>query len=174
MQESQSVKWKRQTSKQYLEYNAIFVKFCMFVKEIVDFSSSYCWWSSLGRRLWENFISCFSIFVLLDFYLLRKNDDKVFYIINRKNNAITILGKMCFIERIVFQSFQWMASLVAQTVKNLPAMWETWVRSLGWEDPLEEGMATHSSVLAWRNPVDRRAWWVTVHGAANSWTWLSN
>ena len=41
------------------------------------------------------------------------------------------------------------ASLVAQTVKNLPAMWETWVQSLGWEDPLEKGMATHSSILAW-------------------------
>ena len=37
-------------------------------------------------------------------------------------------------------------------VKNLPAMWETWVQSLGWEDPLEEGMATHSSILAWRIP----------------------
>ena len=44
------------------------------------------------------------------------------------------------------------ASLVAQTVKNLRAMWETWVRSLGWEDPLEEGMATHSSIVAWRIP----------------------
>ena len=42
------------------------------------------------------------------------------------------------------------ASLVAQTVKNLPAMQETWVRSLGWEDPLEKGMATRSSILAWR------------------------
>ena len=42
------------------------------------------------------------------------------------------------------------ASLVAQTVKNLPAMWETWVQSLGWEDPLEEDMAAHSSILAWR------------------------
>ena len=42
------------------------------------------------------------------------------------------------------------ASLVAQTVKNLPAMWETWVRSLSWEDPLEKEMATHSSILAWR------------------------
>ena len=41
-------------------------------------------------------------------------------------------------------------SLVAQLVKNLPAMWETWVRSLGWEDPLEKGKATHSSILAWR------------------------
>ena len=44
------------------------------------------------------------------------------------------------------------ASLVAQMVKNQPAMQETWVRSLGWEDPLEEGMATHSSILAWRIP----------------------
>ena len=50
------------------------------------------------------------------------------------------------------------ASLVAQTVKNLPAMQETWVRSLGWEDPLEEGMATQSSILAWRIPMDRGAW----------------
>ena len=44
------------------------------------------------------------------------------------------------------------AFLVAQMVKNLPAMWETWVGSLGWEDPLEEGTATHSSILAWRIP----------------------
>ena len=41
-------------------------------------------------------------------------------------------------------------SLVTQLVKNLPAMWETWVQSLGWEDPLEKGKATHSSILAWR------------------------
>ena len=39
---------------------------------------------------------------------------------------------------------------MAQLAKNLSAMWETWVQSLGWEDPLEEGMATHSSILAWR------------------------
>ena len=44
------------------------------------------------------------------------------------------------------------ASLVAQTLKNLPAMWETWVRSLDGEDPLKEGMATHSSILAWGIP----------------------
>ena len=44
------------------------------------------------------------------------------------------------------------ASLVAQRLKRLPAMWETWVRSLGWEDPLEKEMATHSSILAWRIP----------------------
>ena len=46
----------------------------------------------------------------------------------------------------------WGASLVAQLVKNLHTMRETWVRSLGWEDPLENGMATHSSILAWRIP----------------------
>ena len=55
------------------------------------------------------------------------------------------------------------ASLVAQTVEKSPARQETWVRSLGWEDPLEEGKATHSSVLAWRIPMDRGAWRATVH-----------
>ena len=43
-------------------------------------------------------------------------------------------------------------------------MWETLVQFLSWEDPLEEGMATHSNILAWRIPMDRRAWWATVHG----------
>ena len=62
------------------------------------------------------------------------------------------------------------ASLVAQLVKNPSAMWETWVRSLGWEDPLEEGMATHSSILAWRIPMDRGAWRATVHGVTKSQT----
>ena len=47
--------------------------------------------------------------------------------------------------------YSW-ASLEAQLVKNPPAMWETWIRSLGWEDPLEMGKATHSSILAWRIP----------------------
>ena len=47
--------------------------------------------------------------------------------------------------------YSW-SSLVAQLVKNPPAMWDTWVQSLGWEDPLEKGMATHSSILAWRSP----------------------
>ena len=57
-----------------------------------------------------------------------------------------------------------MLPYVAQTVKNPPAKWEIWVRSLGWEDPLEEGMAIHSSILAWRIPMDREACQATVHG----------
>ena len=58
--------------------------------------------------------------------------------------------------------------LWAQLVKNPPAMGETWVQSLGWEDLLEEGMATHSSILAWRSPVDREAWWTAVHGVTKT------
>ena len=51
-------------------------------------------------------------------------------------------------------------------------MRETWVRSLGWEDPLEEGMATHSSIFAWRIPMDRGVWGTTVLGVAKSLTRL--
>ena len=77
-----------------------------------------------------------------------------------------------------------MTSLVAQLVKNPSAMWKTWAQSLGWEEPLEEGMATHSSILAWRIlmdrglvwriPMDRGAWQATVHRVAKSQTQLSD
>ena len=50
-------------------------------------------------------------------------------------------------------------SLVAQIVKNSPVKEEAWVQFQGWEDPLKEGMATRSSILAWRIPMDKRAWW---------------
>ena len=53
---------------------------------------------------------------------------------------------------------------MAKTIKNLPTMRETWVQSLGWEDTLEEGMATHSSTLAWRIPMDRVAWGLQSRG----------
>ena len=55
------------------------------------------------------------------------------------------------VKSLIYVSDMW-ASLVVQTLKRLPAMWETWVQSLGWEDPLEKEMATHSSILAWRIP----------------------
>ena len=69
---------------------------------------------------------------------------------------------------------QGLHSLVAQMVKNLPAVWEAWVQSLGWEVSLEEGMAIHPNILAWRIPMDRGAWWAAVHGVAKSQTWLSD
>ena len=63
------------------------------------------------------------------------------------------------------------ASLVAQMVKNPLAVGDIWVCSLDWEDPLEKGMATYSSILAWRIPMDTGAWWAIVHGVT-SWTRL--
>ena len=60
------------------------------------------------------------------------------------------MWKMNSKDRVIYTVFR--ASLVAQLVKNPPAVQESWVRSLGWEDPLEKGMATHSSILAWRIP----------------------
>ena len=59
---------------------------------------------------------------------------------------------------------------MAETVKNQSAMQAIWVQSLGWEDPLEEGMATHSSILAWRIPMDSGAWWATVYEVPKSQT----
>ena len=78
-----------------------------------------------------------------------------------------------FITFLVFQCnlllfYSLWASLVAQLAKNLPAAQETRVRSLGWKDSLEKEMATHSSNLAWRIPVDRRAWQARVHGVAKN------
>ena len=69
--------------------------------------------------------------------------------------------------------YSW-TSLVVQMVKNPLVMQETWVLSLGWEDALEKDMTTHSSILAWRISMDRRAWPATVHEAAKSQIWLSN
>ena len=68
-----------------------------------------------------------------------------------------------------------MAELVTQTIKNLPAMWETQVRSLGQEDSLEKGMATHSSILAWRIPrTEEPGGLHTVHRVTKSQTHLSD
>ena len=64
---------------------------------------------------------------------------------------------MCLLAICMSSVKQCWASLVTQIVKNLPAMWETWVRSLGWEDPLEEGVATYCSILGLENPRGQRS-----------------
>ena len=61
-----------------------------------------------------------------------------------------------------------------QRIKRPHAMRETRVQSLGWEDPLEKEMSTHSSILAMENLMDRGAWWATVHGVTKSWTLLND
>ena len=78
----------------------------------------------------------------------------------------------CYLEKTIIKKNIY--DLVPQLVKNLPAVRETWVPSLGWEDPLEEGMATHSSILAWRIPMDGGAWQAAGHGVAKSRTRLSD
>ena len=79
------------------------------------------------------------------------------------------LGKSKWASVVRVHGLGW-ASLVTQLGNNLPPMQETWVRFLGWEDPLEEGMATHSSILSWRIPMDRGAWQAAVHGVTKSQT----
>ena len=70
------------------------------------------------------------------------------------NTSTVVTTSVCvvFRHRYIHFHFHFWASLVAQMVNNLPAMQETWVQSLGWEDPLEKGKATHSSILTWRIP----------------------
>ena len=75
-----------------------------------------------------------------------------------------------FICHLPFVCLLW-PSLMAQMLKNLPTMQDSWIWSLGWEDSLEKEKATHPSILAWRIP---RTWWATVLEVKKSWTWLSD
>ena len=84
------------------------------------------------------------------------------------NVALFLGNAYCSIQELRAMIHAIGISLVTQTVKNLFVMQGSWVRSLGWEDPLEEGMVTHSNILAWRIPMDRGAWQATVHGVAKT------
>ena len=104
-----------------------------------------------------------------EFIIDKWNEEKctVVLLVNNTSFPDSSVGRVClqcrrprfnsWVRRICWRrnryplQYSW-ASLVAQLVKNPPAMWETWVQSLGWEDPLEKGKATHSSILAWRIP----------------------
>ena len=95
--------------------------------------------------------------------------------------AVLLLCSLSFLFHLEFRLIYFQLSQllnldfpVAQTVKSLPAMQETRVRSLGWEDPLEKEMATHPSILAWRIRMDRGAWRATAQGVAKSRTRLSD
>ena len=116
------------------------------------------WWSWLSEQGYIDVIYHLAILYLNLYFIINKLKLRSF--------------KICCFYPATYWSW---ASLEAQTVKNPPAMWETWVHwTLGWEDPLEEGMATHSSILAWRIPMDRGVWWATVHGVTKSQIRLSD
>ena len=99
---------------------------------------------------------------------------------NQRNQNILPKCKMYHFKVLFFQlaynnSLQSGTSLVVQSVKRLPTVWETRIRSLGQDDPLEKEMATHSSTLAWKIPwTEERSWLHTVHGVAKSRTQLSD
>ena len=86
------------------------------------------------------------------------------------------MWKLSLREVKLFATLTWVlwASLMAQMVKNLSAMQETWVRSLGREDPLEKGMATHCSILVWRIPWTEEPEFLCIYGVAKTRTWLSD
>ena len=86
------------------------------------------------------------------------------------NVALFLGNAYCSIQELRAMIHAIGISLVTQTLKNLFVMQGSWVRSLGWEDALQEGMATPSSILAWRIPMDRGAWQSTVHGITKSQT----
>ena len=82
-----------------------------------------------------------------------------------KHNIWAAFGPFLFSEMFLFAGFgHGGCPGVGLPLVAPPAVRKTWVCSLGWEDPLEEDMTTHSSILAWRIPMDRGAWWATVHG----------
>ena len=84
--------------------------------------------------------------------------------ISAQTFSVVMFINLCFPRKKSFR-----ASLVVQMIENLPAMQEAQVQSLGWEDPLEKGMTTHSSVLP-RKSHGQRAWWCTVQGVTKSLT----
>ena len=86
------------------------------------------------------------------YFEIRKRQSHLYWPLRKENHILRIImfSNHNILIHMSFTSSR--ASLVAQLVKNQPEMWEAWLRSLGWEDPLEKGKATHSSVLAWRIP----------------------
>ena len=96
----------------------------------------------------------------------------LFLIFKRISILSFIVAVSLYIPTRSARRFPFLASLVAQRLKRLPPMRETWVRYLGQEDPLEKVMATHSSVLAWRIPGTGGAWWAAIYGVTQSQTRL--
>ena len=95
---------------------------------------------------------------------------KCIYIYIYRKCVYIYMKCVCVCVYIYIYIYIHIASLVTQMVKNPPPTRETWVRSLSKEDPLEKGMAIHSSILAWRIPMDRGAWWAIVHGVTKNQT----
>ena len=111
------------------------------------------------------------IYTILSLLLLCSNIFNGFSCLKKDDESFRYYSHLTFpVYFILYFFVQGLISLVAQMVKNLPAMWETQVWSLGWEDPLEKEMSTPSCLLPWRIPWTEGAWQATVHGVAKSAT----
>ena len=95
-------------------------------------------------------------------YFIPTNGETLIYL---NHHCLTFFFLVYFL--ITSMHVYW-ASLIAQLIKESTCNVRPWDRSLGWEDPLEEGMATHSTILTWRIPMDAGGWWATVHGVTKS------
>ena len=114
------------------------------------------------------------VMISYDFKYLWNMSTAVTRLFKRKHYCLQPFPYWCHGEGMGYSlQYSW-TSLVSHMVKNLPEMWETWLWSLGWEDPLEESIVTHSSIFPWRIPMDREAWEAAVHGVTKSQTHLSN
>ena len=132
-------------------------------------------WSKWILFLWKRFFLKYSWFTMLGLFQVYSTVIQLY--------MYTYMYYFSYSFLWWFVTGDW-TPLVAQTIKNPPVVWETWVWSLSWEDPLEEGMAAHSSIgegngnpfqySCLEKPMDTGAWKPTVRGVAKSWTWLSD
>ena len=114
----------------------------------IQYSWSIIFWLKNNNTWWDIIkINCKLTFLKK---MKEYREQNMFFII--KNDIINIIFIIICWKVFIRIPKYFRACLVAQLVKNSSAMWETWIRSLGWEDPLEKGKATHSSILAWRIP----------------------
>ena len=114
-------------------------------------------------------VGCHCLLRLFPLYSVKQNNPSIKHLSllqHEKHSHLESDLKYTDCQMVYLGSAENWASLVAQTVKNPSAMRETWVQSLGWKDALEEETTTPSSILAWRIPMDREAWWATVNGVA--------
>ena len=125
-------------------------------------------WLSLGFKGWKGI---YGIEMLVILFLYLGASYRVCLVCGNSLSCTLSICIFLYLYYTLVRSFRGFPG--DSVVKNLPAKQKMWVGSLGQEDPLEKGMATHSSILAWKNPVGSGAWWAKVHRVAKSQTWLS-
>ena len=136
----------------YCCYKAVYWFLCIYPTILLN--SFYHWFYDV---LWEYF------FLAVDLFFTYPSLHPLSPVCSLLGNFLILFLQLCF---------PW-ASLVAQQVKNQPALQKTWVRSLGWEDPLEKGKANHSGILAWESHGQRKVPWGRKESDRTEWLSLS-